>query len=100
MDEKSVTSVGLRELSNALSSFVRKASMGWRVLITDRGRVIAEICKADMSRPGGENPLLYEWEAQGALKRGSGKKRKFPRGAEVLAGQDVGSLLDDLRGER
>jgi len=36
-------SVGLRELKNRLSEFVREVRSGEPVLITDRGEVVAEI---------------------------------------------------------
>lgn len=100
MNTKQLETVGLRELSNSLSSFVRKASLGVRVLITDRGRVIAEIRKSgdDVQQDG--SPLLAEWEHQGLLRRGTRVPKKFPRGAALAPGRSINALLDELRGER
>lgn len=38
--------VGIRKLKNALSRFVRRAEAGERVLVTDRGRVVAALVPA------------------------------------------------------
>ena len=35
--------VGIRELKNRLSEYLRQVQNGERVLVTDRGRVIAEL---------------------------------------------------------
>jgi len=35
--------VGIRELKNRLSEYLRQVQQGERVLVTDRGRVIAEL---------------------------------------------------------
>jgi antitoxin (DNA-binding transcriptional repressor) of toxin-antitoxin stability system len=44
-------SVGIRELKNRLSAFLRQVRSGESVLVTDRGEVIAEI-----SPPGQRQP--------------------------------------------
>ncbi len=38
--------VGIRKLKNSLSRFVRRAEAGERVLVTDRGRVVAALVPA------------------------------------------------------
>ena len=38
-----MTSVGIRELKNNLSRYVRLVGAGKRVIVTDRGRVVAEL---------------------------------------------------------
>lgn len=38
-----MVSVGIRELKNNLSRYLRRVQAGERVLITDRGRTVAEI---------------------------------------------------------
>jgi len=35
--------IGIRELKNALSAYVRRAEAGERLLVTDRGRVVAAL---------------------------------------------------------
>jgi len=100
MKDSDIETIGLRELSNSLSAFVKKASQGVRVLVTERGKVVAEIRKPHFHGQEESHPLLLAWEARGELRSGLGKKRHFPRGAALLKGMDVGKLLDELRGER
>lgn len=38
-----MTSIGIRNLKNQLSRYVRRAQRGERILVTDHGRVIAEL---------------------------------------------------------
>ena len=99
MKNDTVETVGLRELSNSLSTFVRKASLGVRVLITDRGKVIAEICKASFNQKVEGHPLKIEWEATGKLIPATGKRATFPRGHALMPDRNVDVLLDDIRGE-
>jgi hypothetical protein len=42
--------VGLKTLQNKLSEYVRAAACGETVLITDRGRVVAESCRTSQWR--------------------------------------------------
>jgi antitoxin (DNA-binding transcriptional repressor) of toxin-antitoxin stability system len=91
--------VGLRELSNSLSSFVRKVSLGVRVLITDRGRVVAEIREANSSEEKDGHPLLLAMESEGELRRGSGRRVKFPRGRSVMPKTNSDNLLAEVRGD-
>lgn len=41
-----MATIGIRELNNALSHWVRRAEAGERVLVTDRGRVVAALVPA------------------------------------------------------
>ena len=100
MKHAEVETVGLRELGNSLSAFVRKVTQGIRVLITDRGRVIAEIRSAQLNLPTEESGLLMEMQNRGELRCGSVKKSPFPRGENLLKGGTVQSILDELRGEK
>lgn len=43
--------VGIRELKNRLSAYVRKVEAGGVVLVTDRGRVVAELVPPGWQRP-------------------------------------------------
>jgi antitoxin (DNA-binding transcriptional repressor) of toxin-antitoxin stability system len=47
-------SVGVRELKNRLSEFLRDVRAGERVLVTDRGEVVAEL--APPGQQGGREP--------------------------------------------
>lgn len=47
-----MATVGIRRLKNALSRYVRRAEAGERVLVTDRGRVVAALVPADEAAGG------------------------------------------------
>jgi len=51
-----MASVGIRDLKNKLSRYVRRVAAGERVAVTDRGRVVAELVPpspgASAGRPG------------------------------------------------
>lgn len=96
--------VGVRELKNKLSEYLRRVRLGESVLVTDRGEVVAELMPPGRSQfdptvpagihslvkrnlltlgsPGGED--LYP-----ALRRKQGKRRR-----------SVADLLDEERGAR
>jgi prevent-host-death family protein len=44
-------SVGIRELKNNLSYYVRQVVAGGRVTVTDRGRIVAELVPPDAAGP-------------------------------------------------
>ncbi len=53
--------VGIRELKNKLSAYVRKVEAGDVVIVTDRGRVVAELVPPGWQRPAVEvHPGLLE----------------------------------------
>ena len=55
--------VGIRELKNRLSEYLRQVQNGERVLVTDRGRVIAEL------RPPGEPDGGEKYPGLGVMAR-------------------------------
>lgn len=94
--------VGVRELKNRLSEYLRQARAGEGVLVTDRGEVVAELAPpgqstADTSVPPGLAALAKkrlvtlgaqnEPHAYPALRRGLRTRRSR-------------ELLDDERGDR
>ena len=95
---------GVREIKNRLSEFLRLVADGETVLVTDHGRVIAQLAPPPLHTP----PALSEDEALRRL-AASGKVRlpvrKVPSpGAGPVAGVprgiDVTALLDLVRSER
>lgn len=53
--------VGIKELKNKLSEYVRLAAAGERVLVTDRGKVVAELREArDINDPLMDDPWFAE----------------------------------------
>lgn len=50
MHESKIITVGVKQLKDRLSSYLREIRMGTIVLVTDRGVVIAELRKPDHNR--------------------------------------------------
>lgn len=67
-----VIAVGIRELKNRLSEYVRQVAAGETVLITDRGTVVAEMRPPlSDSRPESSYPGLELLVRQGRARRGA-----------------------------
>ena len=64
-----IKTVGVKELKNNLSAYLREVRRGTRLLVTDRDRVVAEICEPGSRYEAGTstNPLLEEWARQGRV---------------------------------
>ena len=94
-------SVGIRELKNRLSEFVRIVQTGERVLVTDRGRVVAELREPnsleDTSVPTG----LAELARRGQLSlAGTAKSEvRYPKLPRAKKGPTSRQLLDAERAE-
>jgi len=87
--------VGLRELKNRLSAYVRQVRAGHGVLVTDRGQVVAELVPprsimADVHARRG----LASLARRGVLSLGTrNDPKRLPRGK-------LKRLLDEERGVR
>ena len=94
--------VGVRELKNRLSEYIRHVRSGEGVLVTDRGEVVAELAPPghaamDTSVP----PGLVALAKRGLVTLGSGTDGKlYPRLARSRRQYRVAQLLDDERGPR
>ncbi len=96
-------SVGVRELKNRLSEFLRVVRAGERVLVTDRGEIVAELSPPGQ---GGREPdvpaALLALARRGLVTLGTpGDTARYPplprrRRRKLTAAQ----LLDDDRGSR
>lgn len=95
--------VGVRELKNRLSEYLRQAKAGDSVLVTDRGQVVAELSPpghgaTDASVPAGllalarRNLLVIGAPADSALYPALPRRRRRTRTAA--------QLLQDERGDR
>jgi antitoxin (DNA-binding transcriptional repressor) of toxin-antitoxin stability system len=93
--------VGLRELRNRLSEYVRRARDGEEVLVTDRGAVVAELGpprRAGMSRtaPAG----LADFATRGLVTIGaSNDAAVYPKQPPALTPGRLTRLLDGERAE-
>lgn len=97
-----VKEVGIRELKNRLSEYVRLVRSGEVVMVTDRGEVVAELRPPGQSAGGADRyPGLQALARRGAVTLGEANDPALyellpPVSAAGLAGR----LLDEERGER
>jgi prevent-host-death family protein len=94
---------GIRELKNRLSAYVREVENGETVLVTDRGRVVAELRPPGESEraatPGG---LAYRRLVDAGLLRPASRARSIrlaDRPVYRLTRGTAQDLLDEERGE-
>jgi antitoxin (DNA-binding transcriptional repressor) of toxin-antitoxin stability system len=93
--------VAIRELKNRLSAYLREVARGEVVLVTDRGRVVAEL-----RRPSGDMPAtspdgaLARLHAEGALMPGLPQDRAAYRRTGVHLRDGTQRLLDAERAGR
>jgi prevent-host-death family protein len=95
--------VGLKTLKNKLSEYVRLAAAGETVVITDRGRTVAEIVPPRSELPAAEGRPLSPFEQRGmregwltpaTIRDGSPPPRK------PVPGLTLEQLLADLDRDR
>jgi prevent-host-death family protein len=95
--------VGIRELKNSLSEYLRRVRSGESVLVTDRGEIIAELTppgrgSSDPSVPAGVLALARRGLATPGSAADASLYRPLPRkGRRKLTSAQ---LLDEERGSR
>lgn len=94
--------IGVRELKAHLSQVLKDVQSGEDVLVTDRGRVIAEL-----RRPGAialaSTPIdraLARMAAEGAMRIGEPHANPYPESPLASATGTASRILDDLREDR
>jgi prevent-host-death family protein len=95
---------GVREIKNRLSEYLRAVAAGETVLVTDRGRVVAQLAPP----PAAGVPALTEDEALARLAaagkvRLPARRRGGPTAGPVSGvpqGIDLSAILDDVRSGR
>lgn len=93
--------VGLKELKNRLSEYVRIAAAGERVLVTDRDRVVAELIAPQAGTPDtAGDAMLAEAVRGGWLRPPVLPTGTVPPRAPVAPLSELLSELDADRGER
>ncbi len=97
-----MATVGIRELKNHLSKYVRQAEGGDVVVVTDRGRIVAEL-RPPAERRTDIHPGLLEMERRGQIRLASRPNdpslyRRMPH--IDLGGKTIQDLLDEIRGDR
>ena len=94
--------VGLRELKNRLSEYVREVRSGEGVLVTDRGEVVAELIPPGQAvGEGGVPSGLVALARRGQLTLGaSNDAALYPKLPYLLTRHRAAQLLDEERGVR
>jgi antitoxin (DNA-binding transcriptional repressor) of toxin-antitoxin stability system len=93
--------VGIRELKDRLSEYVRRANAGEEILVTDRGRVVAELRKPGSTHLEAPYPALMAWALAGKARIGARNRADlYPELRSLLPEGQAGKLLDAERGER
>jgi len=61
--------VGIKDLKNNLSAYIRDVKQGVRVLVSERNQIVAEI-REPLTQESGEllHPLLHQWVKEGWLR--------------------------------
>lgn len=95
-------SIEIRELKNRLSEFVRIVQAGERVLVTDRGRVVAELREPSSLEDGSVPTGPAELARRGQLSLAGTAKSKvrYPKLPHVRKGPTSRELLDAERADR
>lgn len=93
--------IGIRELKNKLSAYIREVRAGARILISDRDTVVAELHAPGLvSIAGGpEDPLLTQWVQSGMVRLARSEKRDLVVSPVRLPDGISLHLLDEDRGE-
>jgi prevent-host-death family protein len=95
-------SVGIRDLKNRLSEYVREIRSGEAVLVTDRGEVVAELIPPGQGTDQrGVPSVLVALARRGQLTLGfSNKAAAYPKLPRALKCTHPTELLDQERGPR
>jgi len=92
--------VGVRELKNRLSEYLRLVRKGEEFLVTARGEVVAEL-RQPSPRVALPYPALAEAARQGRVRLGlPNRPEVYPALGAVLPAGSAARLLDDERGDR
>jgi len=96
--------VGVRELKNKLSEYLRRVRLGESVLVTDRGEVVAELLppgqvQGDPSVPAGLQSLARRGLLTLGAPAGHDLYPALPRKPRARR-RSVAQLLDEERGTR
>ncbi len=92
--------VGVRELKNRLSEYLRLVRNGEEILVTDRGEVVAEL-RQPTPRLALPYPQLLDLARQGRVRLGMPNRPDlYPALGAPLPAGSAATLLDEERGER
>ncbi len=97
-----MTTVGVRELKNRLSHYLRLVRGGETLIVTDRGQIVAELKPPQQENPEGfPYPGLLKLAREGQVRLGTGNDPDgYPEADFSVPAGTVARLLDEDRGER
>ncbi|MGR3178325.1 MAG: hypothetical protein ACUZ8E_09755 [Candidatus Anammoxibacter sp.] len=97
---KAIKTVGIKNLKDQLSAYLREVKAGDTVLVTDRGNVIAEIHEPTIDTITQKNRSIQEeWVHKNKLIPPMAKKKKCPFSPVKLKTGIAKNLLRQERGE-
>src|SRR5438046_1931234 len=96
-----IKTVGVKELKNNLSAYLREVRRGSRILVADRNTVIAELHEPGSiySPTGSTDPILAEWIEAGLVLPPVREKAELPPSPVTLEEGSALRLLQQDRGE-
>jgi len=94
--------VGIRELKNRLSEYLRQVRRGEEILVTDRGEVVAELRPPTGVVADAPYPALLTQASRGRVRLGAGGNRPdlYPALEPLMSDEEIQELLQAERGER
>lgn len=93
--------VGIRELKDGLSRYIRRVKDGETILVTDRGDVVAELRPFHPETVGRDlDPRLAEAVRRGEVTLGRPGRPEYPEFEPIGPPGTALRLLDEERGER
>jgi len=97
-----IKTVGIKELKNNLSAYLREVRRGTRVFVADRNRVVAELHEPRSGYALDEpmDPKLAGWIDAGVVTQPTVGKTKLPSSPVRLEEGAAAQLLDQDREER
>lgn len=93
--------VGVKELKDNLSLYLREVQLGKRIFVTDRNVIIAELHEPLIAIKLGDSihPILTEWIDKKIIFLPKHKKRKIGKSPVSNKQGTAQKLLDEDRGE-
>ena len=96
-----MVSVGVRELKNRLSEYLRMVRRGEEILVTDRGEPVAELRQPSSASYTAAYPELERRARAGRVRLGAPNRSDlYPPLPSSVAPGTARRLLDEERGER
>ncbi len=84
--------VGVRELKNRLSQYLKRVRTGERVLVTERGRPVAVISPTSVTPAGRRIEAMLR---DGVARWGGGKPRGAPRPPRIRGSSVAQAVIED-----